>query len=85
MTLPSLPEILAEIDRSVTEVSLFEGDTILGVEGVDGTVSSESDLIDVLRGVNYPINLRINRDGDVGIGTETPTSKLHIQNGEKRI
>ena len=56
-------EIDPEIDRSVTEVSLFEGDTILGVEGVDGTVSSESDLVDVLRGVNYPINLRINRDG----------------------
>ncbi|MFV1980276.1 MAG: S1C family serine protease [Rhodothermia bacterium] len=55
--------VVAEIDPSAIGNPLLEGDIILGVEGFEEPISSESDLIDVLRGASYPINLRITRDG----------------------
>jgi len=55
--------VVAKTDGSDTENSLFEEDIILSVEGFEGEVASESDLIDALRGATYPINLRIVRDG----------------------
>jgi serine protease Do len=55
--------VIAEVDRSTGDVPLIEGDTILGVKGIDNTVASESELINVLRGVSYPVKLRIIRNG----------------------
>jgi S1-C subfamily serine protease len=55
--------VVVETDRSASKLTLIEGDIVLGVEGTQETVSSESDLMDILRGANYPINLRIRRGG----------------------
>jgi len=55
--------VVAEVDPSSIENPLIEGDIILGVEGFEEPISSESDLVDILRGASYPVDLRITRDG----------------------
>ena len=55
--------VVAETYPSPIEIPLIEGDIILGIEGRKKSIRSESDLMDALRGADYPVDLRITRDG----------------------
>lgn len=59
---------------------VFNGDTaaLLGYNSLDLTSPGPSGYVTIKTGTSYSERMRIDSNGNVGIGTTSPTSKLHV-------